>query len=107
MLTNCIRSRETLVLTNSIRQSLPNNVRQFGNNSSRGSGRTGRVYAKQTIEVKKPTRSLKEILLQPTSGASFSLGSSAVAGASLVGLGSLCYYGLGMSKSAGIYDNSQ
>src|SRR5690625_2046281 len=101
ILVNCLKTRQALVLTNPGRQTLFNNVRLFGNNSKSSGGRASRVYARQTVAEGKPTRSLKEILLQPTSGAPFALGSSAVAGASLVGLGALCYYGLGLSKSPG------
>ena len=107
MLINCLKTRQVVVLTSSGRQALFNNVRLFGNNSrSSGGVRPGRVFAKQAIPITKPSRSLKEILLQPTSGAPFALGSSAVAGASLVGIGALCYYGLGLSKAPGTYENS-
>ena len=106
-LLNCLKTRPVLVLSSSTRQALLSNVRLFGNNT-RGSARgTGRVFERQSITVEKPSRSLKEILMQPTSGAPFSIGSSAVAGASLVGLGALCYYGLGLSKTAGTFEASQ
>lgn len=110
LLVSCLKTRQaaTLLTGPAPRQTLLNNVRLFGNNSARGTGRgAGRVYAKQSIEVKQsPTRSLKEILMQPTAGTPFALGSGAVAGASLLGIGALCYYGLGLSKTGGTYENS-
>ncbi|KAL1124374.1 hypothetical protein AAG570_001003 [Ranatra chinensis] len=51
-------------------------------------------------------RSIKEIAMQPTRGMPFEIGSAAVAGGAVFGLGALCYYGLGMSKKAGIVDQA-
>lgn len=45
---------------------------------------------------------LRERLLGPTTGKPFAIGSAAVAGGSLLGIGALCYYGLGLSKSPSI-----
>lgn len=106
LLVNCLKTRQVVVLTNLGRQSLLGNVRQIGNNTRSTGGRTGRVFARQTGIAEKPTRSLKEILMQPTSGMPFSIGAGAVAGGSILGLGALCYYGLGLSKTAGTYENS-
>jgi len=97
MLVNCLKARQGLVLSNSSRHNLLSNVRFFGNSQRATRSRIG---------AEKPTRSLKEILTQPTTGAPFSFGASAVAGASVFGLGALCYYGLGLSKQAGTYENS-
>lgn len=107
LLVNCLKTRQVAILSSPGRQALINNVRLFGNNTGRSTGRASRVHVKQSIEVKQaPTRSLKEILMQPTSGTPFALGSGAVAGGALLGIGALCYYGLGMSKTAGAYENS-
>ncbi|KAM3716978.1 Growth hormone-inducible transmembrane protein [Dirofilaria immitis] len=43
-------------------------------------------------------KTLKERLMGPTTGKPYLYGSAAVAGASLLGIGALCYYGLGLSK---------
>ncbi|GAB6023961.1 hypothetical protein CHUAL_008691 [Chamberlinius hualienensis] len=51
-------------------------------------------------------RTLKEIVLAPSTGAAFGIGKAAVAGASALGLGALCYYGLGLSSEVGAIDRS-
>ncbi|CAG2182380.1 unnamed protein product, partial [Oppiella nova] len=56
------------------------------------------------IELKKQT--LKERLMSPTTGLPFNIGRGVVAGSALFGIGALCYYGLGLSHSAGIYERS-
>lgn len=44
---------------------------------------------------------LKEALRAPTSGMPFQMGQGALAGAAAVGLGALCFYGLGLSNEPG------
>lgn len=51
-------------------------------------------------------RTLKEIALQPASDTAFSLGKGAVAGASILGIGALCYYGLGLASEPGALEKS-
>lgn len=51
-------------------------------------------------------RSLKEIIMTPATDTSFSLGRGLVAGASVIGLGSLCYYGLGLSNEVGAIERA-
>lgn len=51
-------------------------------------------------------KSLRERLLGPTTGKPFIYGTYAIAGASLAGVGMLCYYGLGMSKEINAVDRS-
>lgn len=51
-------------------------------------------------------QSLRERLLGPTTGKPFIYGTYAVAGASVFGIGMLCYYGLGMSKEINAVDRS-
>ena len=49
-------------------------------------------------------RSLKERLMGPTTGTPFTVGQISVAAASGVGIGALCFYGLGLGKEAGAFD---
>uniref|UniRef100_A0A1B6HCJ7 Growth hormone-inducible transmembrane protein n=1 Tax=Homalodisca liturata TaxID=320908 RepID=A0A1B6HCJ7_9HEMI len=51
-------------------------------------------------------RTLKEIAMQPTEGAPFAIGRAAVAGGAVVGLGALCFYGLGLASRPGAIDQS-
>lgn len=91
VLLNCVQqhSKVTFAKFNPTKPSVLQNVRLFGNsgNSSRAGGRAGgRAFVRsQTISPGKETRSLKEILMQPTSGAPFKFGASMVAGASVFG----------------------
>ena len=104
ILLSCIKQHKIYLVSNTSNNINQVNVRLFGNNSRNTFGRTYRA-SKQTIAVPK-SRSLKEILTQPTTGAPFSIGAGAVAGASFLGLGALCYYGLGLSNQASTYENS-
>ncbi|KAL3280654.1 hypothetical protein HHI36_003890 [Cryptolaemus montrouzieri] len=49
---------------------------------------------------------LKERVMQPTSGTPYAIGAGVVAGASVLGMGALCYYGLGLSSQASIMDHA-
>lgn len=60
--------------------------------------RQPRTYARR--------RTLKEIATQPTQGLPFQVGTAAVAGGALFGLGALAYYGLGLSNKSGFIDQS-
>lgn len=51
-------------------------------------------------------QTLKEKLTAPATDKPFRMGQGLVAGASVVGLGALCFYGLGMSKEAGTIHTS-
>lgn len=51
-------------------------------------------------------RTLKEIAMQPTEGTPFAIGKAAVAGGAVVGVGALCFYGLGLASSPGAIDQS-
>lgn len=92
ILLNCVQrhSKVTFANLNPAKPSVWQNVRLFGNsgNSSRAGGRAGgRAFVRsQTISPGKETRSLKEILMQPTTGAPFKFGASMVAGASVFGM---------------------
>lgn len=50
--------------------------------------------------------SLKEKLLQPTTGLPFAVGRGAVLGASALGIGALAFYGSGLGSEAGAFDRS-
>uniref|UniRef100_A0A1A9V6J6 Growth hormone-inducible transmembrane protein n=1 Tax=Glossina austeni TaxID=7395 RepID=A0A1A9V6J6_GLOAU len=54
----------------------------------------------------KDGQSLKEKLMGPPSESAYSMGKGAAAGAAGIGLGALCYYGLGLSHQASIQDNA-
>ncbi|XP_046990481.1 growth hormone-inducible transmembrane protein-like isoform X2 [Schistocerca americana] len=51
-------------------------------------------------------RSLKEKLLAPAGETAFNIGKGAVAGGAALGLGALCFYGLGLSKQTGAIDHA-
>nr|AIA98701.1 growth hormone-inducible transmembrane protein [Pinctada imbricata] len=55
---------------------------------------------------KKGGSTIKEKLMAPAGDSAFTLGKGAVAGASALGLGALCFYGLGMSKEVGAVDKA-
>nr|UQI50307.1 growth hormone-inducible transmembrane protein [Chiton albolineatus] len=66
-----------------------------------------RTYATETRAARRAkARSLKEIAMAPAGSSAFNLGRGVVAGASLVGVGALCFYGLGMSSEVGAIDKS-
>lgn len=99
LLKNCVRNQHGLLVNGSgktLRSTLLQNIRSFRSNATRVTRGT----------ILKESKTLKERLMSPTSGKPFSVGQSVVAGSSLVGLGGLAYYGLSMSKSENIYNNS-
>ncbi|XP_030378170.1 growth hormone-inducible transmembrane protein [Scaptodrosophila lebanonensis] len=71
-------------------------------NYARGPVRT------RTIVGQQPARpqTLKEKLMAPPSANAYSLGKGAAAGAAVVGMGALCYYGIGLGKENSIANNS-
>ncbi|VDN84350.1 unnamed protein product [Brugia pahangi] len=82
---------------------LPNSVavafRCFSKTTYNTARYAGRRVAEGNYGFGSATRtSLKERLMGPTTGKPYTYGSAAVAGASLLGIGALCYYGLGLSK---------
>ncbi|XP_077999378.1 growth hormone-inducible transmembrane protein-like [Glandiceps talaboti] len=52
------------------------------------------------------SKTLKEKAYEPTSGTPIILGRSLLAGASVVGIGAVCYYGLGMSNEVGAFEKA-
>merc|ERR1719228_1639444 len=51
-------------------------------------------------------QSLKEKLMAPASGSAINAGQAFVGGASIIGIGGLCFYGLGMSNEKGALEKS-
>ncbi|XP_031841976.1 growth hormone-inducible transmembrane protein [Nomia melanderi] len=49
---------------------------------------------------------VKEQVMAPAGEGAFNIGKGAVAGGAVIGLGALCYYGLGLSSSTGAIDNA-
>jgi FtsH-binding integral membrane protein len=88
-------------------------IRQLSTSTARsarfgGPGGTGSRFAEQ-FGLKGRTQTgptLRERLLGPTTGKPFVYGTYALAGASVFGIGLLCYYGLGMSKGMSAMDRS-
>ncbi|VDI16985.1 Hypothetical predicted protein [Mytilus galloprovincialis] len=67
------------------------------------------MYANETKTATRRAakrRSLKEIAMAPAGPGAFSVGKGLVAGGSVLGLGALCYYGLGMSSQLGAVDRA-
>ncbi|XP_055711835.1 growth hormone-inducible transmembrane protein-like [Phlebotomus papatasi] len=72
-------------------------VRQFGREARSGvSSRMGT----------RTRPSLKERLMAPAGPNAFSMGKGALAGGSALGLGALCFYGLGLGKGTSVLNNS-
>ncbi|XP_063236213.1 growth hormone-inducible transmembrane protein-like [Bacillus rossius redtenbacheri] len=65
-----------------------------------GGGRSG--FKERLAE----RRSLQEQITQPAGETAFTVGRGAVAGGAALGLGALCYYGLGLSNQASIVDQA-
>ncbi|XP_038060326.1 growth hormone-inducible transmembrane protein-like [Patiria miniata] len=61
-----------------------------------------RIAAKRAAKSK----TLKEMAATPADGSAISVGRGALAGAAAVGIGALCYYGLGMSKDVGALERA-
>jgi len=51
-------------------------------------------------------QSMKERLMAPASGSAFTMGQGFVAGGAAIGIGALCFYGLGMSSEQGALERS-
>ncbi|XP_002735043.1 growth hormone-inducible transmembrane protein-like [Saccoglossus kowalevskii] len=64
-----------------------------------------RLGARRAAERTK-TKSLKEMAQEPASGSAIIGGRGLLAGASAVGIGALCYYGLGMSNEVGALEKA-
>ncbi|KAL7728251.1 hypothetical protein ACLKA6_007357 [Drosophila palustris] len=58
------------------------------------------------LEQRTKGPSLKDKLMGPPSENAYSMGKGAAAGAALMGLVALCYYGMGLSQQPSLYDHS-
>lgn len=70
--------------------------RQFGNDS--------RQSSRKVVQRQSPT--LKERAMAPAGPNAYSLGKGFAAGAAVIGMGALCFYGLGLGKGTNIMENS-
>lgn len=71
---------------------------------SRNTAFRGRTAASRSKPASRAT--FKERIMAPAGTGAFSLGQGLVAGSSVLGLGALCYYGLGMSNQVGAIDRA-
>uniref|UniRef100_A0A0K8TSG9 Putative growth hormone-induced protein n=1 Tax=Tabanus bromius TaxID=304241 RepID=A0A0K8TSG9_TABBR len=62
--------------------------------------------SRESVTRARARPTLKERIMAPAGPNAFALGKGALAGGSVIGLGALCYYGLGLSSKANILDNS-
>lgn len=62
-------------------------------------------FARRSANTKEGS-SLKERLMAPAGDGAFSMGRGLVIGASAIGLGALCFYGLGLSNEPGALENA-
>jgi len=92
----------TSVSKNGLSGGRSNCVRWFVQDSR--SGTTSAAGKGQSHATRR--KGLKETLMAPSSGTAFSLGQGALAGASVLGLGALAYYGLGLSNQVGSVDRA-
>jgi len=72
-----------------------------------------RLYARgpapqyqQTIKAQQTGRTMKQRLMAPTTGAPFAMGRAVVLGSSALGMGALCFYGMGLSNQTGALEKS-
>jgi len=72
-------------------------VRLFMNGGREGVGRLSHAARR---------KGLKEMAQAPSQGTAFNVGQGALAGASVMGLGALAYYGLGLSNKTGAADRA-
>lgn len=73
-------------------------------NQSKGLGNNARSGFRRANMVRKPT--LKERLLAPEQGTAINIGKGALLGASALGIGALCYYGMGLASEPGAIEKS-
>lgn len=78
-------------------------LRQFQNNNVY---RTFANDGKETItRTARRRTTLKEKIMAPAGDTAFNIGKGALAGGSILGVGALCYYGLGLGKDASLIDH--
>ncbi|CAD5217168.1 unnamed protein product [Bursaphelenchus xylophilus] len=82
-------------------------VRTFHVSSKQAARFEGSRFTQYTFGTKtKAGPTIRERLLGPTTGKPFVYGTYAIAGASVFGIGMLCYYGAGMSKGLSAMDRA-
>ncbi|KAI6180633.1 hypothetical protein M3Y98_00741900 [Aphelenchoides besseyi] len=82
-------------------------IRSFATSAAKSSRFGGSNFSQQGFRFRTTTGpTIRERLLGPTTGKPFIYGTYAIAGASVFGVGMLCYYGLGMSKAASVMDRA-
>lgn len=68
--------------------------------------KAARFGRRKMAQTETKSQTLKEKLMAPAGEGAFSLGRGLVAGASALGIGALCFYGLGLSNEAGTMERS-
>ncbi|KAG8187465.1 hypothetical protein JTE90_009534 [Oedothorax gibbosus] len=81
----------------SVKNSMANQSKTYANE-----GRS--AFRRSRLSTRSPT--LKERLMAPQQGTAINLGQGLLLGASAFGIGSLCYYGLGLSSQPGAVEKS-
>ena len=97
----CSVSKEYLMVKNSFPLENISFLFRFVQDSRSGATTTGRGQSHATRR-----KGLKETIMAPSTGSAFSIGQGALAGASVVGLGALAFYGLGLSNEVGAVDRA-
>ncbi|CAD5212819.1 unnamed protein product [Bursaphelenchus okinawaensis] len=89
------------------RVAVPSVARNFHVSAKQAARFEGNRFTQYTFGTKtKAGPTLRERLLGPTTGKPFLYGTYAIAGASVFGVGMLCYYGAGMSKGLSAMDRA-
>lgn len=70
------------------------------------SGQSGRTSHAVRRAVTKQGPTLKERIMAPAGDGAFNMGKGLLAGASALGIGALCFYGLGLSNEVGAIDRA-
>ncbi|KAK0426568.1 hypothetical protein QR680_009774 [Steinernema hermaphroditum] len=95
--------RQTVLLGKSA--SIVTSARSFSLSALRGA-RYGSRFGQQTFAAPRTGGALREKLFGPATSKPFLYGTYALGGASLAGIGMLCWYGLGMSKDISIVNKA-
>jgi len=66
--------------------------------------RSGSRFARRNAKAKTASETIKSKIMAPAGDGAFSVGKGFLAGASALGLGALCFYGLGLSNEEGTLD---
>ncbi|EDV93371.1 growth hormone-inducible transmembrane protein [Drosophila grimshawi] len=93
---------------NTIKAEAPNqfNLLPKRSNGRRNFSEDSQNNNRTKLEQRTRSPSLKERLMGPPGENAYSMGKGAAAGAALMGIVALCYYGLGMAQQPSIYDHT-